>query len=1070
MESPQPSLWYKDAVIYQLHVKAYADGDGDGIGDFAGLIEKLPYIKSLGATAIWLLPFYPSPLRDDGYDIAEYKGVNPSYGTLRDVRTFIKAAHKLGLKIITELVVNHTSDQHPWFQRARKAPRDSAHRKFYVWNDSPETYAGTRIIFTDTETSNWQWDPVAGQYYWHRFFSHQPDLNFDHPPVFDAISDVMRFWFGIGVDGMRLDAVPYLCEREGTSSENLPETHAVLKRLRAIVDAEFPDRLLLAEANQWPEDVSAYFGDGDECQMAFHFPLMPRMFMSIAEEDRYPLYDIMRQTPQIPPNCQWAIFLRNHDELTLEMVTDRERAFMYSVYAQETRARVNVGIRRRLAPLMENDRNKIELMTSLLLSMPGTPIVYYGDEIGMGDNIYLGDRDGVRTPMQWSADRNGGFSRADMQRLFLPPIMDPVYGYASVNAEAQERSASSLLHWMRRVIGVRQAHRVFGRGGITFLHPDNRHIAAYLREYEGEVVLCVANLARTSQAVSLDLSRYNGRTPVEMIGWSAFPPIVDDRYVITLHGYAFFWFVLAAPNDAPVAIEPATPQPPEFITIVLPRGRASLLSEPARTTLERDVLPTVVSIRQLLAHGVQPDAIAVTDIVPLGVSDDAPALAILGISVLDEALILPIEVAHAADREWPLPTLRAAFAKTRTGAHEGLLLDAGIDDRLWCGLFDAVRTGAVLPGSAGALYCEPTWSLESLSISDETNLRRPQSGDRRLSAVIGDTVLITLYRRSVHGINPAIELARFFHQGNFTHTAPLLGTFSYRAADGSEVGVGLARRYILAQGSGWDVLHTLFMRSLQAAPEDGAPIDRIVALAGRRLATMHAMLARSDHPDFAPGVFSAADAATLQTELRELAERAFTQIARDRSPEAAAALALRAQIERIITEAPLTGALAMRVHGDFHLGRVLVTESDVLIIDPGVGEASRPEVQRRRRTSPFADLATMIRSLDEVAAAAAFDVSTDPTVATEEVMPKVRAVVRAAATMFARSYLAHSRELGALGTLEEGGDLRALIDVFLVRATLEAIVYQAHARPERMRDLYAEFARIFERSEVAASS
>ena len=851
MESPQPSLWYKDAVIYQLHVKAYADGDGDGIGDFAGLIEKLPYIKSLGATAIWLLPFYPSPLRDDGYDIAEYKGVNPSYGTLRDVRTFIKAAHKLGLKIITELVVNHTSDQHPWFQRARKAPRDSAHRKFYVWNDSPETYAGTRIIFTDTETSNWQWDPVAGQYYWHRFFSHQPDLNFDHPPVFDAISDVMRFWFGIGVDGMRLDAVPYLCEREGTSSENLPETHAVLKRLRAIVDAEFPDRLLLAEANQWPEDVSAYFGDGDECQMAFHFPLMPRMFMSIAEEDRYPLYDIMRQTPQIPPNCQWAIFLRNHDELTLEMVTDRERAFMYSVYAQETRARVNVGIRRRLAPLMENDRNKIELMTSLLLSMPGTPIVYYGDEIGMGDNIYLGDRDGVRTPMQWSADRNGGFSRADMQRLFLPPIMDPVYGYASVNAEAQERSASSLLHWMRRVIGVRQAHRVFGRGGITFLHPDNRHIAAYLREYEGEVVLCVANLARTSQAVSLDLSRYNGRTPVEMIGWSAFPPIVDDRYVITLHGYAFFWFVLAAPNDAPVAIEPATPQPPEFITIVLPRGRASLLSEPARTTLERDVLPTVVSIRQLLAHGVQPDAIAVTDIVPLGVSDDAPALAILGISVLDEALILPIEVAHAADREWPLPTLRAAFAKTRTGAHEGLLLDAGIDDRLWCGLFDAVRTGAVLPGSAGALYCEPTWSLESLSISDETNLRRPQSGDRRLSAVIGDTVLITLYRRSVHGINPAIELARFFHQGNFTHTAPLLGTFSYRAADGSEVGVGLARRYILAQGSGWDVLHTLFMRSLQAAPEDGAPIDRIVALAGRRLATMHAMLARSDHPDFA---------------------------------------------------------------------------------------------------------------------------------------------------------------------------------------------------------------------------
>ena len=1067
LEPAQPSLWYKDAVIYQLHVKAYADGDGDGIGDFTGLIEKLPYIKELGATAIWLLPFYPSPLRDDGYDIAEYKGVHPSYGSLRDVRTFIKAAHRLGLRIITELVVNHTSDQHPWFARARHAPRDSQYRKFYVWSDSLETYAGTRIIFTDTETSNWAWDPVAGQYYWHRFFSHQPDLNFDHPPVFEAIADAMRFWFHVGVDGMRLDAVPYLCEREGTSSENLPETHAVLKRLRTIVDAEFPDRLLLAEANQWPEDVSAYFGDGDECQMAFHFPLMPRMFMSIAEGDRYPLYDIMRQTPQIPANCQWAIFLRNHDELTLEMVTDRERAFMYSVYAQETRARVNVGIRRRLAPLMENDRRKIELMTSLLLSMPGTPIIYYGDEIGMGDNIYLGDRDGVRTPMQWSADRNGGFSRADMQRLYLPPIMDPVYGYASTNAEAQERNSSSLLQWMRRVIGVRQAHRVFGRGGITFLHPDNRHIAAYVRDFEGEVVLCVANLARTPQAVSLDLSRYNGRTPVEMIGWSAFPQIVDDRYVITLHGHDFFWFLLAATSDAPVAPEPATPQPPEFITVVLPRGRASLLNEPARSTLERDVLPAVVSVRQLLAPGLQPAPIALTDIVPLGTDDESPTLAILGVSTADEALVLPLQLAHAVDREWPLPTLRAAFAKTRTGPREGLLLDAAIDDRLWCGLFDALRKNAVLPGSVGALHCEPTWSLEALAIPDENNLRRPQSGDRHLSAVIGETVQITLYRRTVRGTNPAIELASFLHDANFTHTAPLLGTFTYRSKNGDEVGAGLARRYILAQGNAWDVLHTMFMRSLQSSVDDAAQIDRIVGLAGRRLADMHAALARSDHPDFAPRTFSEEDAATLQSELRELAERAFAQIDRDRSPEALAALALRAQIERFIADAPLVGARSMRVHGDFHLGRVLVTENDVLIIDPGVGEAARPETQRRRRTSPYADLATLIRSLDEVTAAAAFDVSTDPTVATDQVVSALRALVRGAATTFARSYLDHARELGPV---DERANVRGLVDIFLVRATLEAIVYQAHARPERMRDLYAEFTRIFERSEVAAPS
>jgi maltose alpha-D-glucosyltransferase/alpha-amylase len=1064
VEPLQPSLWYKDAVIYQLHVKAYADGDGDGIGDFSGLIEKLPYIKDLGATAIWLLPFYPSPLRDDGYDISEYKGVNPSYGTMRDVRAFIKAAHKLDIRIITELVVNHTSDQHPWFQRARRAPKGSFYRNFYVWSDSPEKYAGTRIIFTDTESSNWAWDGVAGEFYWHRFFSHQPDLNFDHPPVFDAIVDVMRFWFNLGVDGMRLDAVPYLYEREGTSSENLPETHVALKRLRAVLDAEFPDRLLLAEANMWPEDVNAYFGDGDECQMAFHFPLMPRMFMSIAEEDRYPLYDIMRQTPQIPANCQWAIFLRNHDELTLEMVTDRERAFMYSIYARETRARINVGIRRRLAPLMENDRRKIELMTSLLLSMPGTPIVYYGDEIGMGDNIYLGDRDGVRTSMQWSADRNGRFSRADTQRLFLPPIMDPVYGYASTNAEAQERSASSLLHWMRRIIGVRQAHRVFGRGTITFLHPNNRHVAAYVREYEGEIVLCVANLSRASQAVSLDLSRYAGRTPVEMIGWSPFPPILDDRYTITLHGHAFFWFVLATAADAPVPMEIASPQPPEFITVVLPQGRASLLTPAARLTLERDVLPNALAVRDLLLPEQLGTALRVEDIVALGAADDAPSLAILGLAANEEAFILPAKLAHATEREWSLPELRAAFAKTRTGPREGLLLDASIDDDLWCGLFTALQSDARFAGTHGTLACEPTWSLEALAIDNATNVRRPQSGDRRLSAVIGETVLISLYRRTVTGINPAIELARTLHEQSFQHTAPLLGTFTYRTDDGGEVGVGLARRYILAQGDCWSVLRTLLMRALAAADDDRGPIDRILGLTGRRLAEMHAAFARSDHPAFVPRPYADADALVLQAELRALAHRAFAQIALDASPEAAAALALRPQIDGFIADAPLAGARALRVHGDFHLARVLVTESDVLIIDPGVGEAVRPAAQRRRLFSPYADVATMIRSLDEVTFAAAFDVSTDPTVDSEHVVPTLRGIVRAAATTFVRSYLARAKELDVI---DDRDDVRGLIDVFLVRATFEAIVRQAHPRPERMRDLYAGFTRIFERSEAS---
>ena len=479
--------WYKDAIIYQLHIKAFYDANGDGIGDFAGLKQRLDYIESLGVNTIWLMPFYPSPLRDDGYDIADYRSINPSYGDMRDFRRFVRAAHRRGIRVVTELVINHTSDQHPWFQRARKAPPGSAARDYYVWSDTDDRYQGTRIIFLDTEKSNWTWDPVAHAFFWHRFYSHQPDLNFDNPRVMVEIIRLMHYWLDMGVDGLRLDAIPYLVEREGTNNENLPETHDVLKKIRAVLDANYPDRMLLAEANQWPEDTRPYFGDGEECQMAFHFPLMPRMYMGLAQEDRHPITDIIRQTPDIPDNCQWAIFLRNHDELTLEMVTAEERDYLWRTYARDSRARINLGIRRRLAPLMDNDRRKIELMNVLLLSMPGTPVLYYGDELGMGDNYYLGDRDGVRTPMQWSADRNGGFSRANPQALYLPPIMDPVYGFQAVNVEAQQSEPSSLLNWTRRIIGVRKQHKAFGRGTLTFLYPRNRKILAYLRRYEDEV-------------------------------------------------------------------------------------------------------------------------------------------------------------------------------------------------------------------------------------------------------------------------------------------------------------------------------------------------------------------------------------------------------------------------------------------------------------------------------------------------------------------------------------------------------------------------------------------------------
>jgi maltose alpha-D-glucosyltransferase/alpha-amylase len=543
-------LWFKDAIIYQVHVKSFRDANADGFGDFRGLMDRLDYIQHLGANTIWLLPFYPSPLKDDGYDIAAYEEINPTYGSIADFRAFMEAAHERKLRVITELVINHTSDQHPWFQRARSSAKGSPERNWYVWSDNPNKYAGTRIIFTDTERSNWSWDPDAQQFYWHRFFSHQPDLNFDNPDVVEAILNVMRFWLRMGVDGLRLDATPYLVEREGTNCENLPETHEILRTLRRTVDAEFPHRIFLAEANQWPSDVRPYFGNSDECHMAFHFPLMPRMYMSLRKEDRTPVVDIMRQTPDIPGDCQWAIFLRNHDELTLEMVTHEERDYMYREYAADPRMRINVGIRRRLSPLMEGGRRQMELMNALLMSMPGTPIIYYGDEIGMGDNIYLGDRNGVRTPMQWSADRNAGFSEADTAALFAPLIVDPPYGYHTVNVAAQERVPTSLLRWTRRLISVRQQYKAFGRGTWELLPAANRRVLVFLRSYRDEHILCVNNLSRFAQYVELDLREHAAKVPLELWSKSCFPPIGDLPYLLTLGPHNFLWFRLLPSQQA----------------------------------------------------------------------------------------------------------------------------------------------------------------------------------------------------------------------------------------------------------------------------------------------------------------------------------------------------------------------------------------------------------------------------------------------------------------------------------------------------------------------------------------
>src|SRR5215813_1308817 len=667
-------LWYKDAIIYQLHVKAFADSNHDGIGDFAGLTEKLPYLQDLGVTTLWLLPFYPSPGRDDGYDIADYGSINPDFGTMKDFKRFITEAKKRGLKVITELVVNHTSDQHDWFKRARRSHPGSSARNWYVWSDTDQKYQDTRIIFTDTEKSNWTWDPEAGQFYWHRFFSHQPDLNFDNPRVVSAIIQVMKRWLDTGVDGFRLDAIPYLCERDGTNNENLPETHAIIKKLRQELDAYSKNKVLLAEANQWPEDVQEYFGQSDECHMAYHFPLMPRIYMAIAQEDRFPITDILRQTPDIPGDCQWALFLRNHDELTLEMVTDVERDYLWSTYATDPRARINLGIRRRLASLMDNDRRKIELMNSMLLSFPGTPIIYYGDEIGMGDNIYLGDRNGVRTPMQWTPDRNGGFSRADPAKLYAPMIMDPVYGYEAVNVEAQSRSLSSLLSATKRLISVRKSSQVFGRGSLTFIRPSNRAVLVYVRQYQGEVVLCVANLSRYAQAAEIDLSDWRGRVPMEMRGRTNFPPIGDGAYLVTLGPYGFFWFLLREPDASMVVDSPRIWA--EFETLVVTDGWRSLLHGRSKSVLERDVLPAFLASRRWYADRGRAATTHIAGAIPIAAADPDLGVALLEAKGKRETAnyLLPLTIKWTRfDRERQNPS---ALAAVRRGPREGTLLDA----------------------------------------------------------------------------------------------------------------------------------------------------------------------------------------------------------------------------------------------------------------------------------------------------------------------------------------------------------------------------------------------------------
>ena len=1001
--------WYRRGIFYELHVRAFADSDGDGIGDFPGLIDKLDYLAELGVTAIWLLPFYPSPLRDDGYDTSDYRSIHPDYGTMRHFRRFMREAHKRNIRVITELVINHTSDQHAWFQRARRAPKGSKHRDFYVWSDSPDRFSDARIIFSDFETSNWTWDPVAGAYYWHRFYSHQPDLNFDNPAVREAVFSVCDYWLDLGVDGMRLDAVPYLFEREGTNCENLPETHQFLRELRAHVDAKYPGRMFLAEANQWPEDAAAYFGDGDECQMNFHFPLMPRLFMAVQSENRLPIEDILEQTPVPPPGAQWATFLRNHDELTLEMVTDEERDYLWRTYAEDPRMRINLGIRRRLAPLLGNDRRKIELLNSILFSLPGTPVIYYGDELGLGDNVYLGDRDGVRTPMQWTPDRNAGFSSASPQRLYLPPITEPGYHYENVNVEAQAGNPSSLLWWMRQLIALRRRNRVLGEGGVQFLEHGNGRVLAYLRtldEPDSNPVLCVANLSRHAQAVELDLSGHLGAVPVELFGHSRFSPVGELPYYLTLGPHGFLWFELEKQSRTSSAETSSVPQ-------LNPHALGNGANDDDLTA----ALHRFMSERRWYAGKSKSlRSISITDRIAMG-----PV----------QLLQVAVEYRDASRDLYSIPVTEVAgetaatisrfrphgvIADLSDGSGSRLLVDSMVDERSVLAIARACRSRRTRRSDDTLVIGEPigAHSFADLIADDVTIMAAEQSNS---SATIGSSAIVKLVRRLGPGENPDLEVGRFLTKvAGFEHAAPVLGSLSHgteRASEGSTL--ALMHQLVENEGDSWVWIRDRLDRFLEAAlavtetPPSGsealpeavlAPLTGLtdaVELLGRRTAELHCSLGGRSRGgrSIDGGNHAGTDAAFAVEPFSTHYQRSLYQSLRGQAKELLLRLRTNGpstegdrsgdRVDELITSivddpnrllnsfARLRGRLIparrIRIHGDLHLGQVLWTGRDFVFID-FEGEPARALGERRIKRTPLVDLAGLVRSFDYARAAA----------------------------------------------------------------------------------------------------
>jgi len=1089
---PDDPLWYKDAIFYELRVRSLFDTNGDGIGDFPGLTEKLDYFKELGITTLWLLPFYPSPMKDDGYDTADYLDVHPDCGTLQDFKAFLREAHRRGLRVVTELVLNHTSDQHPWFQLARRSPPGSSHRDFYVWSDTPNRYQEARIIFKDFELSNWTWDPLAKAYFWHRFYSHQPDLNFENPAVKKALFRAVDFWFSMGVDGLRLDAVPYLYERDGTNCENLPETYAFVRELRRHVDRKFKNKMLLAEANQWPEDAAAYFDQGKACHMAFHFPIMPRMFMAVRTEDRFPLTDIWSQTPSIPETCQWALFLRNHDELTLEMVTDEERDYMYRAYAHENRMRINLGIRRRLAPLLGNNRRTIELMNGLLFSLPGTPVLYYGDEIGMGDNVYLGDRDGVRTPMQWSGDRNAGFSRANPQKLVLPVVIDHEYHYQTVNVEAQEANRHSLLWWMRRLIALRKQFRAFGRGTIEFLNPDNPRAIAFVRSYEDQHILVVANLSRFVQYVEIDLSKYKGMVPVELFGRTAFPAIGERAYLLTLGSHVFYWFALQTPPSAGV-LGVTVYDVPKLSAI----GDWEALVQGAEKPKLEDILPRyLLQSRWFAGKEKKPKAARIVE--TLALEDDSnPCICIIEVEYDEgepERYALPLgfytgRVAREARELAPERVLAELTLEQKSGRVDGLICDAMADPQFGRILLDVFERRRRVKGEHGEMVASLTGNFRKLRGPEDTPceprwLRADQSNS---SVAYGERLVLKLFRRLDEGINPDLEIGRFLEERGFAEPALAAG-LEYQVDRREPTTLAMIQGYVHHQGDAGqytlEELKRFFERvvtkrdwGLLPAPKplvdllDDAPglaVQKMIGayldaarLLGRRTGELHLALAGGpEHPDFATEPYSTLYQRSMYQSMRNVTGKVF-RLLKTRSEslpqeEREPAQRLLANHHRVVAVFEnflkrRIGAVRMRCHGDLHLGQFLYTGKDFVIID-FEGEAARPLSDRRRKRSAMRDVASTALSFHTVAMTALLEQLKAGALGERDY---------AAVEPFANLWHTWSAWAYLKGYLETVGsapfapkdrdELRALLDAFRLEKALSELEQALYHRPNLVR-------------------